>query len=60
MLKIPNKPLKVMESMLYLPTDLQHMLRRPTWEELTAKRKSNFARKIDFLPTTSLVRTAFG
>ena len=35
-------------------TDLQHMLCRPTWEELIEKRKSNFLKKISLLPTDSL------
>ena len=39
-------------------TDLQHLLSRPTWEELIAKRKRNFEKNIAFLPTTSLVRVA--
>ena len=37
-------------------TDLQHMLGRPTWEELIAKRKNNFMRNASRLPVNSLVR----
>ena len=37
-------------------TDLQHILYRPTWEELIEKRKSNFLKKISLLPTDSLAR----
>ena len=37
-------------------SDLQHMLGRPTWEELIAKRKDNFSRRLVNLPTDSLVR----
>ena len=37
-------------------TDLQHMLGRPTWEELIAKRKDNFLKRLVNLPTNSLVR----
>ena len=37
-------------------TDLQHMLGRPTWEELIAKRKNNFLKNASRLPVNSLVR----
>ena len=37
-------------------TDLQHMLGRPTWEELIAKRKNNFMKNASRLPVNSLVR----
>ena len=37
-------------------SDLQHMLGRPTWEELVAKRNDNFVRRLVNLPTNSLVR----
>ena len=39
-------------------TDLQHMLNRPTWEELIERRKSKFVKKAFFLPTNSLARAA--
>ena len=39
-------------------TDLQHMLSRPTWEELIAKRKDKFQKKFMHLPTASLVHVA--
>ena len=37
-------------------TDLQHILFRPTWEELIEKHKSNFLKKFYLLPTDSLAR----
>ena len=37
-------------------TDLQHALGRPTWEELIAKRTNNFFKRLQYLPTDSLVR----
>ena len=37
-------------------TDLQHMLCRPTWEELIEKRKGSFLKKISLLPNDSLAR----
>ena len=37
-------------------TDLQHCLKRLTWEELTDKRKATFLRKCSVLPSYSLVR----
>ena len=39
-------------------TDLQHMLGRPTWEELVAKRSDNFQKRFVYLPADSLVRIA--
>ena len=37
-------------------TELQHCLKRPTWEELLDKRKAAFLQKCPKLPTCSLVR----
>lgn len=39
-------------------TELQHMLNRPTWEELIAKRKNKFEKNLAFLPSSSLVHVA--
>ena len=39
-------------------SELQHSLGRPTWEELTSKRKNNFMKRLVFLPSNSLVRVA--
>ena len=36
-------------------TNLQHMLGRPTWEELISKRKRNFTERFVNLPDDSLV-----
>ena len=38
-------------------TQLQHTLGRPTWEELTEKRKSDFLHKLSQCPNDSLLRT---
>ena len=37
-------------------SSLQHMLGRPTWEELITKRRDNFLRRLVNLPSDSLVR----
>ena len=39
-------------------TELQHSLGRPTWEELTSKRKDTFMNKFVYMPSDSLVHVA--